>query len=341
MQFEYRGFRMRFAFACLFVPLALAMGMSQAQAQSQHWIDVAIMANGGCGPHRQLFVTNLPSLRSGQETGSRVNPPLFGRLAAEWTDGDLSYAMNAYVECEARLANTSSNSIRSQERYANLSAQTSTKLNQIVTFARQSVNRKQTQRHAQHVDAERQANEAVERAKRDSALATEIAKQAELEERRFAEAKNLADEAKRQRMRAEQRLSEAKQRREAEERRVAEAGASAHQATAQANQIAALPAPTPYNSPIAPREQPSAQAEEPGPVGSCKPTKEKYLKLQTGMNYRQVQAIMGCEGEETSQNQIAGIRTTNYVWSAGLFGGSVSVIFQGFRLSLKSQFGLE
>lgn len=73
-------------------------------------------------------------------------------------------------------------------------------------------------------------------------------------------------------------------------------------------------------------------------------TMSRYSQLQTGMTYQQVIAILGCDGEEISSNEMAGFRTTMYQWQAsgvtGLMGGNMNAMFQNGALISKAQAGL-
>lgn len=69
-------------------------------------------------------------------------------------------------------------------------------------------------------------------------------------------------------------------------------------------------------------------------------TMENYLKLQNGMSYRDVVAILGSEGTEMSSNEIAGTRTVMYSWhGSGL--GNMNAMFQNDKMMQKAQFGLK
>jgi hypothetical protein len=318
-------------FASLLV-FPLSVPFVEASAQGQHWIDTAIQANGGCGPHRQLFDTGLSVIRAQQQTRRNMSPALFGKPAGEWSDDDLAYAMDAYEACEARLYNTTPDQIRTQPVHKSMAGRIRRDIGEIIETARTTVRTQQAQIQAQRVDADRQANEAVERAGRNQALAEQLMAQAEAEERRFNETKKLADASEQKLKEAQERLATIKRQREAEERRIAETAAAAQQADEQSRQVAALPAPS---APTVSQTQP------PSPPGSCNPTMEQYQRLRTGAPYSQVRNILGCDGTELNQNQIGGIKTVMYQWSAGVFGGNIQVIFQNNRLMSKAQFGLE
>jgi hypothetical protein len=74
---------------------------------------------------------------------------------------------------------------------------------------------------------------------------------------------------------------------------------------------------------------------------SCSVTMDQYKQLQTGMSYRAVKKILGCDGVELSSSDIAGYKTEMYMWSgAGGLGANMNAMFQNDRLQMKAQFGL-
>lgn len=87
-----------------------------------------------------------------------------------------------------------------------------------------------------------------------------------------------------------------------------------------------------------PAEKPSSKESEPAAEGV---TMAGYQRLQTGMTYRQVVAILGEEGEELSSNEIAGTRTVMYKWSTRFGTGNMNVMFQDDKMIQKAQFGLQ
>jgi len=65
--------------------------------------------------------------------------------------------------------------------------------------------------------------------------------------------------------------------------------------------------------------------------------------LANGMTYAQATAIIGVPGELLSENDIAGIHTTMYMWEGSNdsgFGANANAMFQNDALISKSQFGL-
>jgi DNA-directed RNA polymerase subunit RPC12/RpoP len=73
---------------------------------------------------------------------------------------------------------------------------------------------------------------------------------------------------------------------------------------------------------------------------------DEYQKIQNGMTYKEVVAIIGAEGEELSRNKIDGVpgvmqsvETIMYQW-VNSNGSNMNAIFQNDRLFQKAQFGL-
>ena len=75
-------------------------------------------------------------------------------------------------------------------------------------------------------------------------------------------------------------------------------------------------------------------------------TFDEYRRLESGMSYRQVVAIIGAEGQEIARSKIDGIpgvmaatETIMYQW-VNSDGGNMNAMFQNDRLMQKAQFGL-
>lgn len=69
---------------------------------------------------------------------------------------------------------------------------------------------------------------------------------------------------------------------------------------------------------------------------------ENYTKLQTGMSYQEVVAILGRPGEEMSTTNVAGYETTMYKWDGDKgFGANMNATFQNGKMMSKAQFGLK
>ena len=87
----------------------------------------------------------------------------------------------------------------------------------------------------------------------------------------------------------------------------------------------------------APAEQKS-YIEVRGPAPGV--TMRNYSRIEPGMSYRQVVAILGKDGTEVSSNQIGDLSTVMYQWTGG-FMANMHVMFQNDRMVSKAQFGLE
>ncbi len=81
-------------------------------------------------------------------------------------------------------------------------------------------------------------------------------------------------------------------------------------------------------------------ATTPAPTKTTGVTLENFNKIQTGMSYRQVVAILGEEGTVMSENEIAGYRTVLYQWKGGVLA-NMNATFQNDKLVSKAQFGLQ
>jgi hypothetical protein len=68
-------------------------------------------------------------------------------------------------------------------------------------------------------------------------------------------------------------------------------------------------------------------------------TRAKYERIQDGMTYDQVRAIIGQAGEELSRSDIAGYTTVMYSWKNSN-GSNMNAMFQNGKLVNKAQFGL-
>lgn len=70
-------------------------------------------------------------------------------------------------------------------------------------------------------------------------------------------------------------------------------------------------------------------------------TKAEYSRVQMGMSYQQVVAILGPPDEALSETEMAGFHTIMYMWEGrGGFGANMNAMFQNGRLVNKAQFGL-
>lgn len=82
-------------------------------------------------------------------------------------------------------------------------------------------------------------------------------------------------------------------------------------------------------------------------IGKQIVTFDAYQRIQNGMSYSQVVAIIGAEGEEMSRNKMDGvpgvmasIETVMYQW-VNSNGSNMNAMFQNNKLIQKAQFGLK
>lgn len=66
---------------------------------------------------------------------------------------------------------------------------------------------------------------------------------------------------------------------------------------------------------------------------------DNFNRIQTGMTYSQVVAILGSDGEEISRSDLAGYTTVMYMWKRWT-GANMNATFQNGRLVSKAQMGL-
>ena len=68
----------------------------------------------------------------------------------------------------------------------------------------------------------------------------------------------------------------------------------------------------------------------------------QFSSLKTGMSYRQVASIIGCDGSLLSSSDLAGYKSEMFMWEgAGMRGANMNATFQNGKLLMKAQFGLE
>lgn len=68
-------------------------------------------------------------------------------------------------------------------------------------------------------------------------------------------------------------------------------------------------------------------------------SREKYDRLKDGMSYREVVSVLGGEGEEQFNSNIAGFKIATYQWKGSGYS-SIIITFQDDKLQSKSQVGL-
>lgn len=95
-----------------------------------------------------------------------------------------------------------------------------------------------------------------------------------------------------------------------------------------------------------PSSKPKAGFKMPS-IGKQIVTFDEYKRIQNGMSYKEVVAIIGAEGEEMSRNKIDGVpgvmesvETVMYQW-VNSNGSNMNAIFQNDKLNQKAQFGLK
>lgn len=74
---------------------------------------------------------------------------------------------------------------------------------------------------------------------------------------------------------------------------------------------------------------------------AAKATMDKYNQVETGMTYDEVVAIMGGDGELSSDTEIAGVSSKLYMWDGEDIASNCSITFSDGKVSSKSQFGLD
>lgn len=74
---------------------------------------------------------------------------------------------------------------------------------------------------------------------------------------------------------------------------------------------------------------------------AAKATMDKYNQVETGMTYDEVVAIMGGDGELSSDTEIAGVSSKLYMWDGENIASNCSITFSDGKVSSKSQFGLD
>lgn len=87
-------------------------------------------------------------------------------------------------------------------------------------------------------------------------------------------------------------------------------------------------------------EEEETDESDPEPELNDEVTMEKYNQIKNGMSYKKVVEIIGFEGEELSQSDVAGIKTIMYQW-VNDDGSNMNATFQNNKLQTKAQFGLK
>jgi hypothetical protein len=88
--------------------------------------------------------------------------------------------------------------------------------------------------------------------------------------------------------------------------------------------------------------QNNTELSTPKPEDTTGVNMKNYSKLQSGMSYEEVVAILGQNGEEISSNDIAGYKNVMYKWNGDSgFGANMNAMFQNGKLIQKAQYGLQ
>ena len=69
-------------------------------------------------------------------------------------------------------------------------------------------------------------------------------------------------------------------------------------------------------------------------------TEENYDSIETGMTYDEVVNIIGEDGTNISESEVAGIKTVIYEWTASDGWGNATITFQDDAVINKAQFGV-
>ncbi len=84
----------------------------------------------------------------------------------------------------------------------------------------------------------------------------------------------------------------------------------------------------------------SEQANTATEKGTTGLTEEKYDSIETGMTYDEVVNIIGEDGTNISESEVAGIKTVIYEWTASDSWGNANITFQNGKVVNKAQFGV-
>lgn len=104
-----------------------------------------------------------------------------------------------------------------------------------------------------------------------------------------------------------------------------------------------VPTEAPTDVP-APTDEPATEAptDEPAPAETTGVNLANFNRIQNGMTYEEVVAILGEEGTVMSETDIAGFKTVMYQWfGTGSLGANMNAMFQNGAMIQKAQFGLK
>ncbi|WP_309479061.1 DUF3862 domain-containing protein [Brevibacillus agri] len=104
------------------------------------------------------------------------------------------------------------------------------------------------------------------------------------------------------------------------------------------------PEPTKQADPVKTETKPAEPAPKTSETNEGTMSKAEFDKIQNGMSYEEVVAIVGGPGEMLSETGTKGDQfyTVMYAWEGeGGFGANANAMFQGGKMISKSQFGLK
>lgn len=119
-------------------------------------------------------------------------------------------------------------------------------------------------------------------------------------------------------------------------------GCTIVETTPTGTSLPATPGPAPSSAPAVVVPAPVAPAPPAAPATPVSGvTLANYNRLEKGMSYAQVVAILGEPGTELSRSFIANITTVMYQWMGqGSLGANMNAMFQDDKLISKAQLGL-
>jgi hypothetical protein len=83
-------------------------------------------------------------------------------------------------------------------------------------------------------------------------------------------------------------------------------------------------------------------SQQSAPISSPGVTLARFNRLQEGMTYDEVVAVLGSRGVLIGSSDIAGVKTVSYQWEGnGTPGANMSAMFQNGQLITKAQAGLK
>ncbi len=100
-----------------------------------------------------------------------------------------------------------------------------------------------------------------------------------------------------------------------------------------------VPTPVPESSVPADSNTSGATEKPSTETSSADVSMDKFGKIQAGMSYDEVKAIMGSEGNQTSMTKSGSYESSSYEWKGDKFA-RISVRFTKGELTYKSQSGL-